>query len=490
VVDASTNSGPAATADVSDGGHSGDHPEMNFHVAVAPTSSDGDAFNTIRPALMTVACWRLDDVRFEFDSSFLLPEAQAELRRLGSLRTEYPDSPMSIFGHADPVGNDSFNKKLSGNRAMAIYAVLTRNTDMWETLHNDHGWGLKSTQRILAFLGFYQGPSDGVPRASSTAAVKAFQSKPPTDLNPDGDPGPLTRKKLYAEYMDAICIDAKGEPFHFDPAEFLGKGADPKGKAAYQGCSEFNPILLFSEQEDAGFQSNFDKKSRNAANAPNRRVVMFFFRPGVDVDVNQWPCPRADEGTSDCRKRFWSDSDVRLKLDDTKRRTYEATRDTFACRFYDRFARRSPCEAGYKEWIVQIMQSGPGELKDRKPLAGVAYVLSGVGTGNINGTTDANGVVRARVKADTTTMKLTLPTVELTLLGGALGDLDDVDPAKKGVRDRLYSLGYGPGNPAKWDADPTQEIEALKKFQADHGVAPSGTLDDATKHKLREIHGS
>jgi hypothetical protein len=479
------------TDDVSDGGHSGDHPEMNFHVAVAPTSSDGDAFNTIRPALMTVACWRLDDVRFEFDSSFLLPEAQAELRRLSSLRTEYPDSPMSIFGHADPVGNDDFNKKLSGNRSRAIYAVLTRNTDMWETLHNDHGWGLKSTQRILAFLNLYDGPSDGVPRASSTAAVMEFQSRHEKDgLKQDGDPGPKTRKWLYADYMDAICRNVKDEPFRFDPAEFLGKGADPKGKAAYQGCSEFNPILLVSKEEDDIFQHAINKKGRDGVNAPNRRVVMFFFRPGVDVDVNQWPCPRADEGTSDCRKRFWSDSNVRLKLDDTKRRTYEATRDTFACRFYDRFARRSPCEAGYKEWIVQIMQSGPGELKDRKPLAGVEYVLSGTGAGDIHGTTDANGVVRARVKADTTDMKLTLPSVELTLRGGTLGDLDDLDAATKGVRDRLYSLGYGPGNPVKWDLDPTQQIEALKKFQQDHGLAPSGALDDATKHKLREIHGS
>lgn len=489
MVDATTDSGPPSTDDVSDGGHLGAHPEMNFHVAVAPTSSDGDAFNTIRPALMTVACWRLDDVRFEFDSSFLLPEARLELRRLGGLRTEYPDAPMSIFGHADPVGNDDFNKKLSGRRAMAIYGVLTRNTDMWETLHNDHGWALKSTQRILEFLGFYEGPSDGAQRASSTSAVKAFQGTH-EDLAADGDPGPKTRQRLYADYMDAICVDAKDEPFHFEPGEFLGKGADPEGKADYQGCSEFNPILLFSKAEDNIFQRAVDKKGRDAANAPNRRVVLFFFRPGVDVDVNQWPCPRAGEGTSDCRKRFWSDSQDRLTLDDENRRTYEATRDTFACRFYDRFARRSPCEAGYKEWIVQIMQSGPGELKDRQPLAGVSYVLSGTGAGDIRGTTDANGVVRARVKADTTTMVLTLPTVELTLLGGGLGDLDDDDPAKKGVRDRLYSLGYGPGNQARWDKDPNLETEALKQFQKDYSVAPSGVLDDDTKHKLREIHGS
>ena len=76
---------------------------------------------------------------------------------------------------------------------------------------------------------------------------------------PDGDPGPKTRQKLYADYMDAICVNAKDEPFHFDPGEFLGKGADPKGKADYQGCSEFNPILLFSKEEDDIFQRKTDR---------------------------------------------------------------------------------------------------------------------------------------------------------------------------------------------------------------------------------------
>ena len=477
--------------DSSEGGHHGAHPEMNFHVFVAPTPDDAEEFNALRPALMTVACWRLDDARYEFDSSFVLPETRRELRRLAGLRKDYPDSPMSIFGHADPVGNDDYNKKLSGRRAKAIYAVLTRNLDIWEELHNDHGWGLKSTQRILQCLGHYDGPCDGKATKDSTDAIKAFQGE--HGLKDDGDAGPKTRKELYKAYMDAICVDEKSEPYKVEPAEFLGKGADPKGKADYQGCSEFNPILLFSKEEDKAYSKATDKKARDAANAPNRRVTLFFFRPGVQIDVKKWPCPRANEGTGDCKKRFWSDSKVRLEQNDEERRLYEKTKDTFACRFYDRFARRSPCEAGYKEWIVQLMQSGPEvELKDRKPLAGVVYELTNTGMGTQRGTSDANGVVRARVKLDVTTMKLKLPTTELTLKGGELKDLDDeaADAQKQGARDRLYNLGYGPGNPRRWDDDPDVFTGAMKQFQKDHGLSESGAMDEDTKNKLREKHGS
>lgn len=485
--------GPPPEDEAGDAGHHGAHPEMNQDVLVAPALEDGEERNTLRPALSTVACFRLDDARFEFDSSFVLPEARREFRRLGELRKDYKDSPMSIFGHADPVGDDDYNKKLSGRRAMAVYGLITRNYDMWEKLYGDHSWGLKSTQRILEFFTYYEGPSDGVSRKTSTDAVKAFQTD--NGLAVDGDPGPNTRKKLYELYMDAICVDDAGKPFSAKPEEFLGKGADPKGKADYQGCSEFNPVLLFSKKEDDGYKKNPDKKERNANNAPNRRVTLFFFRPGLTLDVAKWPCPRASEGTSDCKKRFWSDHDKRLTLDEENRRSYEKTHDTFACRFYDRFARRSPCEAGYKEWIVQLLQSGPeAAIKDRKPLSGVKYRISGTGGADVKGTTDANGIVRARVTADVTKMKLTLldSKLELTLLGG---ELKEIDPGgDKAIKDRLYNLGYGPGDRSKWsdesDKDGKVYEAALKQFQKEYGLTDSGKPDGDTKTKLREVYGS
>ena len=104
-------------------------------------------------------------------------------------------------------------------------------------------------------------------------------------------------------------------------------------------------MLIFSEQENRAFEQVEDKMPRNAANAPNRRVIALLFRPGTRVDSDKWPCPRAKEGTAGCRKRFWSDGESRR----TRRlpaadREYKQFRDTFACRFYDRIANNSPCD--------------------------------------------------------------------------------------------------------------------------------------------------
>ncbi|MEJ7714117.1 MAG: hypothetical protein WKF84_30810 [Pyrinomonadaceae bacterium] len=80
--------------------------------------------------------------------------------------------------------------------------------------------------------------------------------------------------------------------------DFLARGADSKGKGDYQGCSEFNPILIFSQEKNVEFEQAQDKTIRNAANAPNRRVMVLLFRPGSHVLADKWPCPRAKEGST------------------------------------------------------------------------------------------------------------------------------------------------------------------------------------------------
>ena len=92
-----------------------------FEALVAP-SLHGE-LNTARLRLIPVACWRVEDVRFPFGSSFVLPGLKDEMRLLAALIQEHArvsgvDSeppPLTIFGHADPVNNDEFNKLLSGH---------------------------------------------------------------------------------------------------------------------------------------------------------------------------------------------------------------------------------------------------------------------------------------------------------------------------------------------------------------------------------------
>lgn len=481
-----------ATTAKDEGGTSGGHPDLADHVSVAPNATEeSDKFNSLRAALTTSACWRLDDIRFEFDSSFILPAAELEFQRLAELSEAYPKHLASIFGHADPVGQDDYNKKLSGRRAQSAYAVVTRKTELWEDLYqNAHGgdkWSLANLQQILQALGFFAGPNDGKNTPETQRAVRNFQES--AGLGVDGIAGPNTRKELFTQYMDFLCHDAQDNLFRLEPERFLGKGADSKGKADFQGCGEFNPVLLLSQKQVDGFAKSKDEKARNAANAPNRRVVLFFFRPGLGLVPEEWPCPRASEGSAGCKKRFWSDAEERRKPAAEEDRKYEETRNTFACRFYDRLARRSPCEAGVIEWVLRIRSSGPRPLADRDPVANATFTVEGpsVPGGKTQGTTDADGIARFRATANAGVMTLKVAGVVITLNGGALVDFDDDEPLA--VQQRLYNLGYGPPEREPPWLDEVR-AEALKSFQTDHELDATGALDDASRDKLREIHGS
>ena len=120
--------------------------------------------------------------------------------------------------------------------------------------------------------------------------------------------------------------------------DFLGRGA-AGGKADYQGCSDFNPLLLLSKDEN----KSLSKTKWRLLNQPNRRVVLFLFSATRKIDPSQWPCPLATEGTAGCRKRFFSDAEKR-RAPGGERREFGKTQDTYACRFYQFFAESSPCE--------------------------------------------------------------------------------------------------------------------------------------------------
>jgi len=276
--------------------------------------STGKEKNTIREELIPVGCWKMEDLRFAFNSSMVLPEAKSEFVELAALKSAHPGSPLTMFGHADPVGDDNYNKKLSGRRAKAIYGVLTRDTAIWEQLYTN---------------------SDGTSDDWNNTHVGLMQEalgQPKKNLATAKDRAPL-----FKAYMDFLC------PVTVPKSEFLGGGASPSGRGDYQGCSEFNPLMLFSEAENKKFSASADKTERNAENQLNRRVLGLFFRPGTKVPLDKWPCPAASEGTSACTHRFWSDHAKRRQFG-AKRRTFAEDGDTFACRFYERLVRFSPCE--------------------------------------------------------------------------------------------------------------------------------------------------
>lgn len=327
---------------VSEAGVTAEHPIIEeLPVLVAPTTDD--EFNTIRVAPVAVACWLVEDICFEFDSSVLGPKVAPGLAHLAKLFEKYPPPsiaerkippepgyPLSLFGHADPVGQDDYNKDLSGRRAKAIYGLLTRDSGSWEGLYSrpssNDKWGTKSLELMMNEV--HSSPIGTNPDVSSYQHDKA------------------ERKRLYEDYMGRLW----GLEFKLEKRDFLAAGTDPDGKGDYQGCSEFNPILLFSQEEEEKYQRDADKTERNAENQPNRRVMVLVFRKGSRVDPKKWPCPRAKDGTAECEDQFWSpprDRKWRHRHLPGKRREYGETKDTFACRFYDQLVGpvyTSPCE--------------------------------------------------------------------------------------------------------------------------------------------------
>src|SRR4051812_46028072 len=102
----------------SEGGIAADHPPLPSPEArVATSGAEEKTHNTIKFALIPFACWRASDVRFDFASSFIRPEIAKELGALKKLIDKHslaaaPNEasrlrpPLTVFGHADPTGDD------------------------------------------------------------------------------------------------------------------------------------------------------------------------------------------------------------------------------------------------------------------------------------------------------------------------------------------------------------------------------------------------
>ena len=564
------------------------HPErlqLPVLLSPIPVEAKGTALNTVREPLVAIGCMHLPHHHFEFDSSFIGPDAENRFTKFSKLMkllqaqdTVEPKRlpPISIFGQADPTGSPEYNAPLSGRRAFAVYGLLTRRVDIWDTLFKGHlgdEWGRPAERRMLGTSlrrpkggvkepPFFVGPAQ-LPKEAKAAekaalekdtdeAIKAYKRARSAEL---GTTEPVsaaldtkTRHLLFQEYMDVLCHDEAGDPFVLIAEQhFLARHKDKKGfKGDVQGCSEFNPIFLLSKAEDDLLNSKKEfHDARNQLYARNRRVVAYIFRHGTEIDPKKWPCPLASMGNTPanidaCKDRFWSDGKARLELGEDRRqfgkemalaepddngnfevddtgnvafRDVRETGNTMACRFYHGFAAYSPCEAGLKEWIVRIRIDGfskPPAAATLVPLANARFVLS-------MGESSVSAVIRGSL-SDTGELRIPVldPHVLMTLKVDAFGRLVDptappppADPAKDpdklvngrfpdedsfltmvldagalkvmrsaddqadlASRQRLYNLGFGPNNPAKWNRERDQ-VPAARAYRASRQL-PAG----------------
>jgi hypothetical protein len=443
--------------DSSEEGVIGVHPERRLEPFLAAPATDKQ-FNVLGLDIEPIACLHLGDILFDFDSSFVRPEVSKLLTELPGLRDKRKNPkgqlpPVGIWGHADPVGSEDYNKQLSGRRAKAVYGVLLNDESVWEQLFNQPFGG------------------DNWQTSSSVAGLRAFMNLPA------GTP----RKTVFQEYMKTLC------PVPLTKADFLGQGADPHGRADFQGCSKFNPLVLLSKEEN----EELTKEQRNAANLLNRRVVVYLFRPGTKVTPSLWPCPAALDSTAACHKRLFLDAKQRETPGDERREHTKITDTTFACRFYDRIGGPSPCERVLKIYRVRLFDTLAN------PLPAAPYFLTdGKSKFLSRAKDDAFLTVRDIKVPATVTIKWNRPKPGETPLSPPPKETDpfefilrvfiDIDEANKvdAALARLNNLGYNLG--------PKQEND-VKRFQLDYQERFSlpqttGVLDDPTMDALREVN--
>ncbi len=335
--------------------------------------------------------------------------------------------------------------------------MLTRDTEIWESL--------------------FSGPK---PIAGDNWGDSSLQ----TMRNATGLPGGTSRTVLFKAYMDLLC----GTDFRLTKKDFLGQGADAGGKGDIQGCGEFNPVLIFSQTKQQEFEDAKRKpdqstlERRNSENAPNRRVMILLFRPGSKIDPAKWPCPRVTEGVAGCKRRFFSDGEMRRSTRQARdNRKFENSNDTFACRFYQRISGRSPCESSSGR--IRILLDDPflGFL------CGISVKVTYAGGTAETVVTDDNAAMGVLVDQGSFAdleFKTSLRTHSLRVFIVLAGSST---PA--GAWQRLVNLGYirdprPPSEPPNEDA----LASAVAEFQAAHGIDPTGSVDDPTTQAIKANH--
>lgn len=68
--------------------------------------------------------FNFDDLNFEHGTANVLPESQKQLDNIAQILTAYPNVKVKIGGYTDKTGDESINKKVSNERALAVKKFL------------------------------------------------------------------------------------------------------------------------------------------------------------------------------------------------------------------------------------------------------------------------------------------------------------------------------------------------------------------------------
>jgi outer membrane protein OmpA-like peptidoglycan-associated protein len=135
-----------------------DRAERELRDAMAPAASAGATVERVAPNEVRVRM--PSDITFDFNRADLRYEFMPRVRDLAQTLSRHPGMQVAITGHADAVGSDEYNQRLSERRAWSVGEALsqfgvaqrriqTRGMGEWEPIaSNAEEWGRARNRRV------------------------------------------------------------------------------------------------------------------------------------------------------------------------------------------------------------------------------------------------------------------------------------------------------------------------------------------------------
>jgi outer membrane protein OmpA-like peptidoglycan-associated protein len=100
-----------------------DRAEQDLRTTMAPSASAGATVERVSPSEVRVRM--PSDITFDFNRANVRYEFTPQIRQLAQTLSRYPGMSVTIIGHADAIGSDDYNLRLSERRARSVADALS-----------------------------------------------------------------------------------------------------------------------------------------------------------------------------------------------------------------------------------------------------------------------------------------------------------------------------------------------------------------------------
>lgn len=101
-----------------------DRAERELRDAMAPAASQGAVVERVSPDEVRVRM--PSDITFDFNRADVKYQFMPRITDLAQTLNRYPNMTVSVVGHADAIGSDDYNYRLSERRAYSVSEVLSQ----------------------------------------------------------------------------------------------------------------------------------------------------------------------------------------------------------------------------------------------------------------------------------------------------------------------------------------------------------------------------